>query len=340
MKYRSVGRTGISLSEIGFGTGGTAGLMINGSHEEQKAAVKRALELGINYFDASPDYGDGVSESNLGGILRELGARPVITTKVEVRADNLNDIAGHVERSVDASLRRLQTNRVDFVQIHNGPVTQRPNLQGRAYNILALEDYLRPSGAIEGLDRILKAGKTRYVGFICRGDDGPEVKQLIDTGRFHLVNLVYTLMNPTASEPHSSLGASPDFGGVIEYAQHQGVGVAVYSPLAGGLLTDLGLAGSEPHRLSQRGRGAATGPLAESRARVRAQAAHFAFLSQPERHSLAQAAVRFILMNSGVTSVLGGFSDIAQMEEVCAAVDLSPLSEEAMKGVRQAWQAG
>ena len=176
-----------------------AGLMINGTPEEQRAAVKRALDLGINYFDESPDYGDGVSESNLGAILKELGVRPVITTKVEVRAENLDDIAGHIERSVDASLQRLQVDQVDVIQIHNGPVAQRPNLQGRAYNILALEDYLKPGGAIEGLDRIVKAGKTRYVGFICRGNDGAEVRQLIDTGRFQLINLVYTLLNPTAS---------------------------------------------------------------------------------------------------------------------------------------------
>ena len=106
---------------------------------------------------------------------------------------------------MDASLHRLQVDQVDVIQILNGPVVLRPNLQGRAYNILALEDYLKPGGAIEGLDRIVKAGKTRYVGFICRGNDGAEVRQLIDTGRFHLINLVYTLLNPTASVSRCSV---------------------------------------------------------------------------------------------------------------------------------------
>src|SRR5574342_443266 len=115
MKYRTVGTTGLSISEIGFGTGGTAGLMVNGSHEEQLSAVERAIELGINYFDESPDYGDGVSETNLGRILAELGLRPVLTTKVEVRNEDLNDIAGHVERSVEASLMRLGVDYVDIV---------------------------------------------------------------------------------------------------------------------------------------------------------------------------------------------------------------------------------
>src|SRR5215213_555072 len=333
-----IGNTGLSISEIGFGTGGMAGLMINGTPEEQRAAVKRALDLGINYFDESPDYGDGVSESNLGAILKELGVRPVITTKVEVREENLDDIAGHIERSVDASLKRLQVDQVDVIQIHNGPVAQRPNLQGLAYNILALEDYLRPGGAIEGLDRIVKAGKTRHVGFICRGNDGDEVRELIDTGRFQLINLVYTLLNPTASTRGAASMARPDFGGVIEYAQAHGVGVAVYSPLAGGMLTNHGLSGGSVHRLSQRGNAPASGPAAEARARARDQAAKFAYLSEPSKRTMAQAATRFILDNPGVTTVLGGFSDVAQMEEACAAVDQAPLDAASNQRIAEVWR--
>src|SRR5439155_17289152 len=122
-----------------------------GSADEQLRAIERAIELGINYFDESPDYGDGVSETNLGKALRELGVRPIITTKVEVREANLGDVAGHVERSVDASLERLDVDYVDVVQIHNGPTVTRPNLQGRDYRILGVEDYLGRNGALEGL---------------------------------------------------------------------------------------------------------------------------------------------------------------------------------------------
>ena len=125
MEYRPLGSTGLEVSQIGFGTGGNAGLMIGGSFEEQVGAVARALELGVNYFDASPDYGDGVSETNLGRVLRELKSRPLITTKVEVRAEDLDDIAAHVERSVEQSLQRLGIDHVDVVQIHNGPVARR-----------------------------------------------------------------------------------------------------------------------------------------------------------------------------------------------------------------------
>ena len=85
MQYRELGRTGIQISEIGFGCGGNAGLMVKGTRGEQRDAIKCALDLGINYFDEAPDYGDGLSETNLGRVLKALGVRTYITSKVEVR---------------------------------------------------------------------------------------------------------------------------------------------------------------------------------------------------------------------------------------------------------------
>ncbi len=120
MEYREVGNTGVRVSEIGFGGGGNAGLMVKGSPEQQREAIGRAIELGINYFDQAPDYGDGVSETNLGRVLKELGVRPYITTKIEVRESDLGDIAGHVERSLDQSLSRLGHVAADEVSIRVG----------------------------------------------------------------------------------------------------------------------------------------------------------------------------------------------------------------------------
>ncbi|MDA1129307.1 MAG: aldo/keto reductase [Chloroflexi bacterium] len=81
MNYRELGGTGLQVSEIGFGCGGNAGLMVKGTPEQQREAVSRAPELGINYFDQAPDYGDGVSETNLGRVLKDLGAQPYITSR-------------------------------------------------------------------------------------------------------------------------------------------------------------------------------------------------------------------------------------------------------------------
>src|SRR5260221_632581 len=112
MRQRTLGKTGIRVSEIGFGTGPTAGLMVYGTPTEQAAAAKRAFELGITYFDTAPIYGEYVSEENLGRALQAAGIRPHIATKVALELPDLEDIRGSVRRSVEDSLRRL---RVDSV---------------------------------------------------------------------------------------------------------------------------------------------------------------------------------------------------------------------------------
>ena len=96
MKYREMGSTGIRVSEIGFGSGDNAGLLVKGEPKEQIKAIERALELGINYFDTSPDYGKGLAETNIGKAMREIGFRPVIATKVEIMPDELDHIADAV----------------------------------------------------------------------------------------------------------------------------------------------------------------------------------------------------------------------------------------------------
>ena len=72
MNYRTLGRTGLRVSEVAFGCGNVGGLLVRGTHQDQLDAVTRALELGINYFDTAPGYGDGRSETNLGHVLMRL----------------------------------------------------------------------------------------------------------------------------------------------------------------------------------------------------------------------------------------------------------------------------
>jgi L-glyceraldehyde 3-phosphate reductase len=335
VEYRQVGNTELRVSEIGFGCGGNAGLMVRGSFEEQTRVVARAVELGINYFDNAPDYGNGVAEENLGRVLKELKIRPVITSKVEVRHTNLGDIAGHVVRSTEESLKRLAVDHVDILQIHNGPAPSPPKLEGRAYTQLWIEDYLRPGGALEGLQRVLRDGKAQYVGFICRGNDGYQVRQLLDTNVFRMINVPYTLLNPTAglAKP-KGLEVDRDFGEVITYAYEYGVGTAIYSPLAGGVLTDHSVSGGDRHPLA--------GPrdtASEAYRRHLEMARTLSFLRCEGMHTLTQAAIRFILMHKGVTVLLGGFSAMSHLEEIVAVSGAGPLAPELMARVEMVWRA-
>ena len=339
MQYREVGTTGIKISEIGFGGGGNAGLMLRGTHDQQREAIARAIDLGINYFDQAPDYGDGLSESNLGRVLKELRIRPYITTKVEVRDENLGDIADHVVRSAEASLQRLGVDYADFIQIHNGPTRDNPNISGAVYSHLWIEDFLRPGGALEGLQRLQRSGKARFVGFITRGNDGDAARQLIDTGAFDLINASVHLLNPSAGVKPHGMQVEQDWDGILAYAAAQGVGAAIYSPLAGGFLNDNAVSGGDPHPL---GRGARNEEEGE---RIQRQIGAFAFLSknlnpddQSDSHSLAEAAIRYVLSLEGVSAVLGGFSDTQQVEENTAFSGKGPLSEQNMRRIEMVWR--
>ena len=119
MQYRPLGSTGINVSEIGFGCGNVGGLMIRGGHGDQVRAVARAMELGVNYFDTAPSYGDGQSEINLGQVLKELSADVYVGTKFRVTTHEPGRIKGNVIASVEESLARLQRDQVDLMQMHN-----------------------------------------------------------------------------------------------------------------------------------------------------------------------------------------------------------------------------
>ena len=117
MRYRPLGNTGLNVSEIGFGCGNVGGLMIRGEHGDQVKAVARAMELGINYFDTASSYGNGQSETNLGRVLKELGADVYVGTKFRVTTHEAGHIKDDVIVSVENSLDRMQREQVDLIQI-------------------------------------------------------------------------------------------------------------------------------------------------------------------------------------------------------------------------------
>ena len=333
MKYRRVGDSDLEVSEIAFGCGGNAGLMVRGSADEQERIVGRALDLGITYFDNSPDYGDCAAEENLGRALKALKARPLLNSKVEIRAENLNDVADHVVRSTEASLKRLGADYLDMMQIHNGPSHIDPKLEGKVYAQLQINHYTRAGGAIEGVRRLLDSGKIRYAGFITRGNDADEVRTILDTGLFKLINVPYTLLNPTGgmAKP-AGLKAGKDYGNVIGLARERNASAAIYSPLASGALTDDALAAKPRHALARQ-----EDMQSEEAVQNREKALAVSFLARETGTSMAQAAFRFILMNPGVATALGGFSAQDQLEEIAKVPDLGPFDAALMTRLNAVW---
>ena len=123
MKYRTLGRTGLQVSEVGFGGAGIGHVWGPTTDEECQRAVRQALELGITFFDTSPMYGGGRSEDNLGRGLDGRRHEAIIATKVRLQSEEqragIENMIAAVRESVEQSLSRLGTDYVDILQVHH-----------------------------------------------------------------------------------------------------------------------------------------------------------------------------------------------------------------------------
>src|SRR3982074_1952968 len=110
MQQRHLGETGLKVSALGFGCGAVGGLMVRGDAAEPRERECGGREAGVTYFDTAAQYGDGLSEANLGRALRELGAwsKVIVGTKFRLRAADMAEPAAPIRASVDASLERLR----------------------------------------------------------------------------------------------------------------------------------------------------------------------------------------------------------------------------------------
>ena len=248
MQYRTIGKTGIKVSEIGFGCGNNAVLMVKAPYEDQRKAVRHALDLGINFFDTAFAYGLGKSEENLGRILNELGAEPVISTKIRLESDAVGDVGAATIRAVEAGLKRLNRDRVDFIQLHTRVTLERG--AGKRFS-LTPPDVLGPKGVVEGFKTMRDRGKVGYFGFSGLGEV-TALHQLVDSGEFHGFQAYYNLLNPSAGQPVPQGFSALDYGLIIDRAGTKGMGAFVIRILAAGALTsDPGPGGgSSPEPLS------------------------------------------------------------------------------------------
>lgn len=334
MDYRAFGSTGLQVSEIGFGCGNTAGLMVSGTPEQRREAVQHALDLGINYFDTAPTYGDGLSETNLGQTIRELGVRPIISTKIAFWPRDLDDIPGSTIESVDTSLQRLGLDRLDILFLHNRVAGERTLKNNAVGSLLSVNDVLGPRGVLETLKRLQTQGKVRFIG-VCPTDGEPEAnRQLILSGGFQCVQLIYNLFNPTEGRTPPIGFRGADYGQSIELARERGLGVDVIRSIAAGALSGL----EERHPVS--GGSWAERPEANAQYQAEVRRAQSAQFLAVDGQTLAQAAIRFALTNRGVSSVLVGFSDLHQIDDALAASQKGPLTAADLERIERLYQEG
>ncbi len=323
MKYRPFGDTGLQISEIAFGAGARGGIVFRPNRPTRLEAVRRALEYGINWIDTAAQYGDGQSEENLGWILKELNANPNISTKLSIRPEHFQDIPGEMERSLEDSLRRLQRESVDVIYLHTPVTGERGAFRGS----ISIDDVLGDGGVVAGFERLKGEGLVRFCGFAGFGDTDC-LHRMVTSGHFQAVLAYFNLLNPSAGRPVPAGFSSHDYKNLIGLATEHGLGVHCIRALAGGAVAGMDAEGA--NALSP----GSTGPadLARS-AKVREALG-------AEAEALPQTAIRFALMQPGISGVLVGFSELEHIDQAVEAVDLGPLPGSVMQSLTELYASG
>ena len=327
MHYRSLGWTGLPISRISFGCGAVGGLLVRGEHREMVAAVARALELGVNYFDTAQLYGDGVSETNLGAVLQELGADVLVGTKVRPPGAAMDDLGSWIPAAVEVSLRRLRRERIDLIQLHNLVCAQRRADRG-CVGVADVEPVLA------AFAKLRDQGKVRFWGINGLGESAA-LQQVVAAGGMHTIQTCYNLLNPSAGMVAPAGFPFQDYGRLIDEAAAQQVGVLAIRVLAGGALS--GTAARHAYASP------AVDPIASSATLQEdvTRADRFRYLVQEGYvDSLVEAAIRFTTSNKKVSSAIIGFSTVEQLEAAVAAGNKGALPDEVVATLIPVWEQG
>ena len=323
MDYRTLGRTGLRVGVLGFGCGNVGGLFVRGAPAERERAVARAVELGINYFDTAPLYGDGQSETNLGQVLRTLKPRIYVGTKFRLPDAPAAALPGAVVASLEASLTRLGLERVDLLQCHN-LVTRERN--GRGVSVKDMRDAIVPA-----LVRLVEQGKIGFYGMTALGETAA-LHEVLDTAMVQTAQVCFNLLNPSAGRALPPRFPGQDFGRLLEHAAKSRVGVIVIRVLAAGALS-----GTEARHPIAVPTVDPIGSAADYAVDVRRAQLLQALVKEGHADSLVEASLRFALTSDAVSTVLLGYSSLEHLEYAAAAVARGPLSDTALARLPALW---
>ncbi|HEY6430542.1 MAG TPA: aldo/keto reductase [Acetobacteraceae bacterium] len=317
MQARPLGRTGLTVSVLGFGCGAVGGLMVRGAPADQERAVARAVQAGINYFDTAPLYGNGASETNLGRVLHRLKPNVVVGTKVRLKDTDKSDIAAAVAASLDASLRRLGRDHVDLFQLHNPiSVTHEPE---------SIPADMVLDQVVPAFERLRAQGKTRFFGITAIGDTDA-LHQVVDAGVLHTAQVPYNLLNPSIGGDMPVGFPAQDYRNLLRAMGQSGMGAIGIRVLAAGALSG----DAERHPIAS----PAPAPIgsAHDYAADLARAQRLrALVTEGHAVTLAEAAVRYVIAHPAMSTVLIGTATIDQLEQAIAAAEKGALSPEGLQ---------
>lgn len=322
LPMRRFGPDDTPIAILGFGCGAVGGLMVRGAPADRERAVARALEVGINYFDTAVQYGDGVSETNLGAILAKLRpANALVGTKVRLKHAEFGRIAAAVTTSLEASLRRLQREQVDIFHLHNEITVQGG---GESLSVRQVVEEIVPA-----FEALRTAGKLRLLGLTAVGDT-TALQQVIDGGAFGSAQISYNMLNPSAADALPAGYPAQDYGRLFDHARAAKVGVIGIRVLAAGALSG----SAERHPLASPPPSPIGSALRYEADLVRA-ARLMPLVTEGYAASLAEAAIRFAIASPAMGTILVGMASLAEFEAALAAVQKGPLPPAALHRVAE-----
>ncbi len=285
MQYRTLGRTGLRVSDIGFGAM-TIGGEIFGATDDQESlrALHRALDSGMNFIDTADAYGRGHSEELLAQVLKTRRNEVVLATKggnqFTVRQGLRNFDPDYITSALEASLKRLQIDTIDLYQLHN------PS-----------PEVMQRGEIFERLDRLKKEGKIRFYGVsLEKAEDGLVA---IQTGKPDTLQVVYNILH---QDPEGQL---------FPLAQKENIGIIARVPLERGVLSGRFKSTAEFVQKDWRKGVFSEEGLTQTQAAIE----KLEFLVKGDVPNLAQAALRFILSNPVVSSVIPGIRTVKQVDD-------------------------
>jgi aryl-alcohol dehydrogenase-like predicted oxidoreductase len=305
MKYRTLGNTELSVSEVSFGTWAIGGSWGQTSDAEALNGLQRAMEAGVNFFDTADVYGSGHAEELLAKATKGKEHEVHVATKF-CRAGDIHDSGTYSEETVrrycENSLLRLQRETIDLYQIHCPPLA-----------------VLKDGRVFEVLDKLQAEGKIRHYGVSV---------ETVEEGLFCLtvpgVKALQVIFNLFRQKPAAEL---------LPQAKAAGVGILVRLPLASGLLTgkftEASTFAADDHRsFNANGEQFNVGetfaglPFAKGVELAR----ELSWIADG-RGNMAKASMRWILDNPSVTCVIPGFKNVRQVEDNLGTLDVPSFSQ-------------
>jgi aryl-alcohol dehydrogenase-like predicted oxidoreductase len=317
---RPLGTTGQAISALGFGCGNQAGLLVRGEPRDQLRIIARAVELGVTYFDTAAQYGNGLSEQNLGRALNELKPAGILVgTKLQFGRPDVAAGPARIRQLFEASLGRLRREAVDVLFYHG-----RLTLGEGGERSLNTADMLGP--VLDVFRAFREEGRVRFLGFTGLGETAATAR-VVETGAFDVFHCYLSAVNPSAGFPVPAGFGQQDFDGLLAKAAAAGMGAFAIRIMAAGAL-----AGEvERHPLASR-EGAPLIAGVDYAADAR-QAERLRPLAGELGISLPELAVRFALSVPGVSCALIGISDEAQLDESARAAAAGPLPPDALQRI-------